>query len=149
MMWEKLMSVAPWEKAYIARFTGSQFGDDAIGLFALGLKFGIDDIESVGAEIVTGSGDDKKCDLVYLDKEEGRCVVAQCYLSRKARAAAPANMASDLNTAISCLLSTPIDKLRERLKASAPNYEKALKTVSCAKLIFGTSTILPGDNDQR
>ena len=79
------MTVAAWECAYEARFEKSQFGDDAIGLFALGLKLGIDDMEAVGTEIITGGGDDKKCDLVYLDKEEGRCVIAQCYVSRKPR----------------------------------------------------------------
>ena len=56
-----------WERAYDARFTGSKFGNEAIGLFALGLQFNIDDIDAVGAESVTGHGDDKKCDLCYFD----------------------------------------------------------------------------------
>jgi hypothetical protein len=57
------MSEPAWERAYEARFENSKFGNDAIGIFALGLQFGLDDLEAVGAEIVTGSGDDKKCDL--------------------------------------------------------------------------------------
>jgi hypothetical protein len=121
------MATTAWEQSYGARFENSQFGDDAIGLFALGLKFGIDDIEAVGTEIVTGSSDDKKCDLVYLDKEAGRCVVAQCYVSRKPRPAAPANKASDLNTAMSWLLSTPIANLPERLKSSAAEIRESIK----------------------
>ena len=122
------MTSGAWERAYAARFEKSQFGDDAIGLFALGLKFGIDDMEAVGTEIITGSGDDKKCDLVYLDKEEGRCVVAQCYVSKRERPAAPANKASDLNTAITWLLATPIEKLPERLKSSAAEIREAINT---------------------
>ena len=110
------MTVAAWERAYEARFEKSQFGDDAIGLFALGLKLGIDDMEAVGTEIITGGGDDKKCDLVYLDKEEGRCVIAQCYVSRKPRPAAPSSKASDLNTAITWLLTTPIEHLPRTTK---------------------------------
>ena len=110
------MSGAAWERAYEARFANSKFGNDAIGLFALGLQFGLDDLEAVGAEIITGSGNDKKCDLIYLDKEEGRCVIAQCYVSARSREAAPANKASDLNTAVTWLLSTPIDKLPEKLQ---------------------------------
>jgi len=51
-----------WEDAFKARFTGSSFGSDAIGLFALGLQFNIDDLEAVGAESVTGGNNDKKCD---------------------------------------------------------------------------------------
>src|SRR5690349_1032722 len=103
------MKDVAWQNAYNARFVESKFGDDSIGLFALGLQFGIDDLDSLGAEIITGGGDDKKCDLVYFDPEEGRCVVAQCYLSQKQRVAAPASKASDLNTAVTWLLTTPID----------------------------------------
>jgi hypothetical protein len=122
------MTVAAWERAYAARFEKSSFGDDAIGLFAFGLKLGIDDMEAVGAEIITGGGNDKKCDLVYLDKEEGRCVVAQCYVSKKPRPAAPSNKASDLNTAITWLLTTPIDNLPEQLKSSAAELRETIKT---------------------
>jgi hypothetical protein len=86
-----LMTAAAWEQAYVTRFENSHFGDDAIGLFALGLKFGIDDLEAVGTEGIVGGGDDKKCDF-----------------SRKPHTAAPANKASDLNTAITWLLITPI-----------------------------------------
>jgi hypothetical protein len=122
------MTVAAWERAYAARFEKSSFGDDAIGLFAFGLKLGIDDMGAVGAEIITGGGNDKKCDLVYLDKEEGRCVVAQCYVSKKPRPAAPSNKASDLNTAITWLLTTPIDNLPEQLKSSAAELRETIKT---------------------
>jgi hypothetical protein len=121
------MTTAPWQRAYLARFEASKFGDDAIGLFALSLKFGLDDIEAVGTEIVTGGGDDKKCDLIYLDKEEGACVVAQCYVSTKSRPAAPSNKASDLNTGITWLLTSPIENLPERLKASAVEIREAIK----------------------
>jgi hypothetical protein len=118
--------VEAWENAYRARFDKSPFGDDALGLFALGLQFGLDDLESIGTEIVTGGGDDKKCDLLYFDGEEGRCVVAQCYVSRKRRPAAPSSKASDLNTAVTWLLTTRIDTLPERLKANAQEIRRAI-----------------------
>jgi len=117
-----------WENAYGARFDKSKFGDDAIGLFALGLQFGIEDLDAIGAEIVTGQGDDKKCDLVYFDPEEGRCVVAQCYVSQKVRTSAPANKAADLNTAITWLITTPIDKLPDLLKSRAVEIRDAIKS---------------------
>ena len=118
----------PWENAYKARFGVSKFGDDAIGLFALGLQFSIEDLDSIGAEIVTGQGDDKKCDLVYFDQEDGRCVVAQCYVSQKPRPHAPANKASDLNTGLTWLITTPIDKLPDRLKTRAAEIREAIKS---------------------
>jgi hypothetical protein len=134
------MKPTAWENAYATRFAKSKFGDDAIGLFALGLQFGIDDLDSIGAEIVTGGGNDKKCDLVYFDPEEGRCVIAQCYLSKKQRPSAPANKASDLNTAVTWLLTTPIDKLPDRLKTSAAEIRDASNSTSSERYTSGTYT---------
>jgi hypothetical protein len=116
-----------WEDGYAARFNGSQFGDDAIGLFALGLQFNIDDLDAVGAESITGGGGDKKCDLFYFDKEDRRCVIAQCYLSKKSRQAAPSNKASDLSTAINWLLTAPLSKVPAGLKANASELRAAIK----------------------
>jgi hypothetical protein len=42
------MKEVAWKNAYDARFVQSKFGDDSIGLFALGLQFGIDDLDSLG-----------------------------------------------------------------------------------------------------
>lgn len=120
-------SIEAWEDGYAARFADSQFGDDAIGLFALGLQFNIDDLDAVGAESITGGGSDKKCDVFYFDKEERRCVIAQCYRSKKPRQAAPANKAADLNTAINWLLTAPIAKVPAALKANASELRNALK----------------------
>jgi hypothetical protein len=116
-----------WEDAYRARFGHSKFGDDAIGLFALGLQFAFEDLDALGNEIVTGGNDDKKCDLVYFDKEESRCIIAQCFVARTKKAAAPSNKAADLNIAITWLLSSPLDKLPERLKASAEEIRTAIR----------------------
>ncbi|MET4342330.1 hypothetical protein ABIC08_004055 [Bradyrhizobium sp. RT9b] len=116
-----------WEDAYKVRFAGSKFGSDAIGLFALALQFNLEDLDAVGAESITGGGNDKKCDLFYFDKEEGRCVIAQCYLAQSKKLAAPANKASDLNTAITWLLSTPINSVPEELRANAAELRQAIK----------------------
>jgi len=117
-----------WEDAYRTRFIGSNFGNDAIGLFALGLQFNIDDLDAVGAEVIAGGNDDKKCDIFYLDKDEGRCVIAQCYVSQKSRASAPANKAADLNAAISWLLNTPIKSVPKEMQANAQELRQSIKS---------------------
>jgi hypothetical protein len=123
-----------WEVAYKARFDGSRFGNDAIGLFALGLQYNIDDLDAVGAESITGGGNDKKCDIFYFDKEEGRCVIAQCYVSQRARASAKANKASDLNTAISWLLNTPLTSVPENLRANAAELRQSIENDELSEL---------------
>lgn len=53
-----------WQTALELREDLQQYGDNAIGLFALALRFGLDDIHSVAAESITDGSDDKKCDLI-------------------------------------------------------------------------------------
>ncbi|TJV72555.1 MAG: hypothetical protein E5X76_11275 [Mesorhizobium sp.] len=100
--------------------------DDAIGVFALQLKFRLEDIEAVAAEAITGGGDDKKCDVIYVDKEQQLAVVAQCYRSKKARNQAPANKASDLNAAISWLLGADLSTLPMPLRSRAVELRDAI-----------------------
>ncbi len=132
----KLAKKQPWEIAYDARFAGSKFGNEAIGLFALGLQFNIDDVDAVGTDSVTGQGDDKKCDIFYFDEEEARCVIAQCYVSTKPRLAAPSNKAADLNTAITWLLSSPLPKVPKAIKASATELRAAIKADTINELLI-------------
>src|SRR5579871_743654 len=99
-------TVQTWEAALDARDDLSAYGDNAIGLFALALRFNIEDLDSVAADAITDGSDDKKCDILYVDREERSAVIAQCYVSRSAKSSAPANKASDLNTAVAWLLQT-------------------------------------------
>lgn len=117
-----------WQDAIAARDDLEQYGDNAIGLFALALRFCVDDIHSVAAESVTDGNDDKKCDLIYLDREEGVAVVAQCYSSEKNKPSAPSNKASDLNTAIAWLLQREIKELPKRLQSPAKELREAIKS---------------------
>jgi len=78
----------------------TRYGDNALGLFALALRFGLDDLDTVAADSLTDGSDDKKCDIIYIDPDEGHAVLAQCYYSTRTRSSAPANKASDLNTAV-------------------------------------------------
>ena len=40
-----------WQDALVARDDLQQYGDNSIGLFALALRFSVDDIHSVAAEL--------------------------------------------------------------------------------------------------
>lgn len=116
-----------WQEALRARDDLEQYGDNAIGLFALALHFSLDDVHSVAAESVTDGSDDKKCDLIFIDREEGIAVVAQCYTSEKDKRSAPANKASDLNTAVAWLLQRDIERLPERLQSAASEMRAAIR----------------------
>lgn len=124
-----------WESALVARSDLAPYGDNAIGLFALALRFSLEDLDSVAADSITDGSDDKKCDIVYVDRDEGAAVIAQCYFSKNAtRASAPANKASDLNTAVGWLLQTPLSRLPVRLRSAAVQLRDALNDGAVTEL---------------
>ena len=115
-----------WRNAFNVMKANYSLTDDAIGVFAINLRFNLDDIQTIVSESITGGGNDKKCDVLYVDKERQIAVIAQCYVSRKPRDAAPANKASDLNTALTWLLSADLDGLPEALKGRADELRAAV-----------------------
>jgi hypothetical protein len=112
------------------------YGDNALGLFALALRYAIDDLHSTAAESITDGSDDKKCDILHIDLEEGIAIVAQCYMSTKPRQSAPANKASDLNTAVGWLLQRPLKDLPIRLRQSASELRDAISQSQISSLQF-------------
>lgn len=121
-----LVGDSEWTQAYSVMQQKYSFSDDGLGVFAINLRFDLDDIEIIASESMTGGGDDKKCDLVYVDKERSIAVVAQCYISRKNRESAPSNKASDLNTALGWLLNADIDSLPDGLQGKADELRSAI-----------------------
>lgn len=122
--------------AFESRDDLSQFGVDALLLFALQLKFGIEDISIVASNSLTEGGDDKKADLIYIDSESGHAVIAQAYMSEDmSKKEALRNKASDLNTAVSWLLIRPIDELPVSIKSHAEELRQAI-TDGAIKTIY-------------
>ncbi len=104
-----------------------QYGSNALLLFALELNRTIEDIDSVAANSLTDTPDDKKCDLVYVDRDAGRAIVAQAYMAKDAtKASAPSNKASDLNTAAAWLLSGELTSLPAGLQPAAEELRTAI-----------------------
>ncbi|MBD2108504.1 hypothetical protein [Nodosilinea sp. FACHB-13] len=93
------------QAAFQARTDLARYGDNALLLFTLQLRFDIQDIESIANDSLTDGYEDKKCDLVYVDRENEIAVIAQGYYSTSdnTNRDAPANKASDLNTAVAWL----------------------------------------------
>lgn len=115
-----------WESALSSRSDLDAYGSNRIGLFAIGLHFEVDDLVSVAADAITDGNDDKKCDLIYIDRDARAAVVAQCYFASSHKTSAPANKASDLSTAVGWLLQTAIDKLPQGIKPAAIELRQGL-----------------------
>ncbi|ALV01396.1 AIPR family protein [Bacillus velezensis] len=114
-------------QAFESREDLVQYGSEALTLFGLQLKYSIEDIHSVAVESITDGPNDKKCDVIYLDREEGIIVLAQSFFTQKVATTAKGNKASDLNTAISWLLLAKDKNLPDIIKPRAMEVRDAIR----------------------
>ena len=118
--------------AFDSRDDLKQYGVDALLLFALQLKYGIEDIDIIASNCLTEGGGDKGADLIYIDYEAGRVVIAQAYIAKSLVGkggkpkTAPANKAKSLNTAVPWLISRAIGDLPENLISHAEELRRAV-----------------------
>jgi hypothetical protein len=118
---------SPALAAYFARDDLTQYAPNGLLLFALQLRLGIEDIHSIAATSLTDGPNDKKCDLVYVDRGTSRIIVAQSYVSLTGnQSEAPANKASDLNTAVTWLIAGDLTLVPENLRSAAEEVRDAL-----------------------
>ncbi|MEZ6241584.1 MAG: AIPR family protein [Phycisphaerales bacterium] len=97
-------------------------------MFALALYLVHDDVMELAAEAITDGDDDKKLDFCLLDESSKRLVLGQAYTAVQwGRDAAPANKASDLNTAVAWLLNAEVSTVPERLRPLTTEVREALK----------------------
>ena len=128
---------------YIADFQGrtdltSQYGNNSLILYALQLRFEIPDIVSVASDALTDSGNDKKCDLIYVDSDIGVAVIAQGYMRQSPQAgdSAPSNKASDLNTAATWVFAKNPDDAPERIREQVRLLQSAIEDNAISTIYF-------------
>lgn len=115
-----------------------KYGDNSLMLYALQLRFDIDDILSVASEALTDGHNDKKCDLIFTDRELGIAVVAQAYNKKNVLDSdlAPSNKASDLNTAAAWIFASNTDEVPEQIKDSVLDLQEAIKNEEISTIYF-------------
>jgi hypothetical protein len=116
----------------------NMYGDNSLMLYALQLRFDIDDIMSVASDALTDGHNDKKCDLIFTDREMGIAVIAQAYNKKNPISSdlAPSNKASDLNVAAAWVFSSEIDKVPEQIKESVIDLQEAIKNGEISTIYF-------------
>lgn len=119
-------STALWNTAYKEREDLNQFGSAGLALFAMALKFGYDDLETIGADAVVDGPDDKGCDVVYIDRDQKVAIISQSYRADTPKISAQDSKAASLRQAISYLIEVEIEKVPERIRASASALRAAI-----------------------
>lgn len=90
--------------------------NDAYLVLAVALFLEEPDLSGLAAAALTEGGNDKKIDFIYHDVDARRIVFAQGYMSTKNSDSAPANKASDLNTACAWLLAGDVNLVPPKLR---------------------------------
>lgn len=126
-----------WED-FLARSDLEKYGSNALLLYALQLRFDIDDIGAVAAEAITDGANDKKCDLIYLDENNGIAVIAQGYMRQNPQEddIAKSNKASDLNTASGWVFERNEYDLPEDIRDQVLALREAVKTENITRIYF-------------
>ena len=122
------MSSIPYEAAFKAhKNLITQLGEgNAFLVWSMGLVIDETDLYALASECLTDSNNDKKIDFICLDNEDRKIVFAQGYYSSKRTAEAPANKASDLNTALAWLYSGDIDNIPDKLRSIINDCREAI-----------------------
>jgi hypothetical protein len=106
-----------------------KFGESsAYLLWALSMYLDHGDVDELAAQALTDQPNDKKIDFIFLDTDEKRLVFAQGYYSRKSGEEAPANKASDLNTAAAWLISGDLKQVPQGLAEVIREARSAIET---------------------
>lgn len=115
-----------------------KYGSNSLVLYALQLRFGIEDIESVAAECLTDGYEDKKCDLLYIDENEGVAVIAQAYMKQNPQPGERPKLtkACDLNTAAGWVLGRNIEAVPNILKSAVATLQNAIATDAISSIYF-------------
>lgn len=105
------------------------YKNNALLLYVLELRFEISDIISIAGDALTDGGEDKKCDLIYIDRDNGLAVIAQGYMKQNVKESdlAPGNKASDLNTASAWVFSQNPDSIPEKIREQVRELQNAIR----------------------
>lgn len=126
-----------WEDAYLQRDDLTPFGAEGIGVFALGLRFGLDDLQTVAAESITDGPDDKKIDVLYIDRAQRSAFIMQCYGAKsKFDQQAPGNKATDLHTAAAYAFSVGLNNVPTQIRAQVTDLRSAITDGSVDGVYF-------------
>jgi hypothetical protein len=105
-----------------------KFGEgNAYLAWAMALYLDCPDAEQLAVDSLTDDGNDKKIDFIQLDWDLKRIVFAQGYYSFRKVDSAPANKASDLNTASAWLMTGDLNEVPDKLKAIIVDCRKAVE----------------------
>lgn len=127
-----------YTKDFDSRSDLSKYSSNSLLLYALQLRYEISDITAVASEALTDGGNDKKCDLIYVDQDIGIAIIAQGYMKQNPASTdlAPSNKASDLNTAAAWVFSQSPEDTPKQIRDQVRLLQTAIDNGSITTIYF-------------
>lgn len=112
--------------------------NNAFLIWVMGLYLDYSDLCELADESLTDQTDDKKIDFLRIDNERQKIYIVQGYYTTKEKDNAPANKASDLNTAAAWLTTGDIAKLPVCLQEVVKDARESIKNgdVTNVELVY-------------
>lgn len=115
----------------------SEFGEgNAYLVWAISLYMDFSNPFSVGAESLTDGPNDRKIDFLKVEIDNKRVICAQGYYTNKNVDAAPANKASDLNTAAAWILNGDEENTPDNIKEKIVDIRKLIESGDVEQIYF-------------
>lgn len=103
------------------------FGRNAHAIYTIVQNFSWDSYQVVSDEYLTDGANDKSCDFVIINLEDRLAAIVQAYYDDTwSRGAAEAKKASDLNQAVTWLLSVNLEDVPKNLRIHATELRRAI-----------------------
>lgn len=128
---------------FIGRDDLQKFESNALLLYSIQIRYGIEDIIEVAATALVDGSNDKKTDIVFIDTERKEAVIGQGYYAYTDKISAPSHKASDLNTSVSWLLTRNINDIPERIRAAATELRQKIVDNEIDRITLWYSHNLP------
>ena len=112
--------------------------NSAFIVWSMGLYLNTSDLNQLATDCLTDCPGDKKIDFLRIDTEQNILYIAQGYYTNAEKEVAPANKASDLNTAIAWLTDGEINAFPANLKNLITDARNAIQdgSINQVKLIY-------------
>jgi len=123
-----MSSLHSYKAAWRSSSKCQNYGRSSLLLFALSIRYNIDDIDSLAATSLTEGADDKCIDAIFLDSDSNEtAVIIQSYVTDdETKPEAPSSKAADLNTAITWAFNLPLERVPDRIRPNVEALREAL-----------------------
>jgi len=112
---------------YCSSDIAKKYQGKGLMLYALAMRYDIDDVDSLAHSSLTDNADDKGIDVLHFIPETKTAIIIQGYMAKdETKPAAKASKAADFNTAISWAFAKPIEDVPKTIRVNVQDLRDGI-----------------------